>query len=223
MAKTGCSGARNAPSGRHMRATGRCAGHTCARRARRGAGRLGGACRRPAVRWGDCASRRDAEQRTFLLFLMVTRVTPGTGFIPSFIIALRLFFSLRLCLEPASPPPVRTARQPGRQAARDCGRRRRAVATARRCAGARRSAASSARRGRRTLSGVRQIGHVVVIAAVFLVVVLDLFNLGLRRRGAGAKRQRRRSLRRWKAGKCSPKAMPRRFGSLAARLAAPRA
>lgn len=35
---------------------------------------------------------------TFLLFLMVTRETSVTGFIPSFCIAFRLFFSPRLCL-----------------------------------------------------------------------------------------------------------------------------
>ena len=37
-------------------------------------------------------------QRTFLLFLMVMRVMPGTGFMPSFWMALRLFFSARLAL-----------------------------------------------------------------------------------------------------------------------------
>lgn len=42
-------------------------------------------------------------QHTFLLFLMVTRCTPGTGFIPSFSIAFLLFFSLRLCLDLPSP------------------------------------------------------------------------------------------------------------------------
>jgi len=42
----------------------------------------------------------------FLLFLIVTRETLGTGFRPSFRIALRLFFSLRDCLE----PPARTSR-----------------------------------------------------------------------------------------------------------------
>ena len=36
---------------------------------------------------------------TFLLFLTVTRLTPGIGFIPSFNIALRLFFSLLLCFD----------------------------------------------------------------------------------------------------------------------------
>lgn len=41
--------------------------------------------------------------RTFLLFRICTRMTPGTGFMPSFCIALRLFFSLRLCL-PRAPP-----------------------------------------------------------------------------------------------------------------------
>ena len=35
----------------------------------------------------------------FFDFLIVTRSTPGTGFMPSFCIALRDFFSLRLCLE----------------------------------------------------------------------------------------------------------------------------
>ena len=35
---------------------------------------------------------------TFLLFLMVTREMLGTGFMPSFCIALRLFFSDLLCL-----------------------------------------------------------------------------------------------------------------------------
>jgi hypothetical protein len=35
---------------------------------------------------------------TFLLFLIVTRETSVTGFIPSFCIAFRLFFSPRLCL-----------------------------------------------------------------------------------------------------------------------------
>lgn len=35
---------------------------------------------------------------TFLLFLMVTREMLGTGFMPSFCMALRLFFSDLLCL-----------------------------------------------------------------------------------------------------------------------------
>jgi hypothetical protein len=35
---------------------------------------------------------------TFLLFLIVTRETPVTGFMPSFCIAFRLFFSPRDCL-----------------------------------------------------------------------------------------------------------------------------
>ena len=35
---------------------------------------------------------------TFLLFLMVTREMPGTGFMPSFCMAFLLFFSERLCL-----------------------------------------------------------------------------------------------------------------------------
>lgn len=39
------------------------------------------------------------KKPTFLLFLTVTRLTPGMGFIPSFSIALRLFFSLRLCFD----------------------------------------------------------------------------------------------------------------------------
>ena len=111
-----------------------------------------GAGQRPCTAGGGPAARASEPGsagggRTFLLFLMVTRVTPGTGFMPSFIIALRLFFSLRLCLEPASPPAARTARQQGRQAARNAGCRRGVAATARRCAGARRSAACSARRG----------------------------------------------------------------------------
>jgi hypothetical protein len=42
---------------------------------------------------------------TFLLFLMVTRDTPGTGFMPSFCIAFLLFFSERLCLPPLPMPP----------------------------------------------------------------------------------------------------------------------
>lgn len=46
---------------------------------------------------------------TFLLFLMVTRMTPGTGFMPSFCIALRLFFSERLCLP--RPEPSSSARR----------------------------------------------------------------------------------------------------------------
>jgi hypothetical protein len=44
-------------------------------------------------------------ERTFFDFLMVTRETPGTGFMPSFCIAFRDFFSLRLCfprMEPSS-------------------------------------------------------------------------------------------------------------------------
>mmetsp|Transcript_9148 Transcript_9148/g.33417 ORF Transcript_9148/g.33417 Transcript_9148/m.33417 type:complete len:250 (+) Transcript_9148:310-1059(+) len=46
----------------------------------------------------------ETTNRMFLDFLIVTRMTPGTGFIPSFSIALRLFFSLRLCLGlPSSP------------------------------------------------------------------------------------------------------------------------
>ena len=167
---------------------------------------------------GRLCQSAQSRARTFLLFLMVTRVTPGTGFMPSFIIALRLFFSLRLCLEPASPPPASTARQPGRQATRDAGCRRRSEASARRCAGERRSAACSARR--RTLSGVSQLRHVVVRVAVLLVVVLHLVDLSLRRRGAGAKRQRRRSLRRRPAGKCSPKAMRSVSAAFATRLAA---
>jgi hypothetical protein len=53
------------------------------------------------------------EKHTFLAFLMVTRVIPGTGFIPSFDIAFRLFFSERLCFpafsSPAAPAPAPAA------------------------------------------------------------------------------------------------------------------
>ena len=38
-----------------------------------------------------------AVERTFLLFLIVTLETPGTGFIPSFCMAFLLFFSDLLC------------------------------------------------------------------------------------------------------------------------------
>jgi hypothetical protein len=57
---------------------------------------------------------------TFLLFLMVTRVTPGTGFMPSFCIALRLFFSERDCLPrpPASPSSVQNERSRDNQLGR---------------------------------------------------------------------------------------------------------
>jgi hypothetical protein len=41
---------------------------------------------------------------TFLLFLIVTRATPGTGFMPSFCIAFLLFFSGLLCLPPLPVP-----------------------------------------------------------------------------------------------------------------------
>jgi hypothetical protein len=41
----------------------------------------------------------EMTNRMFLLFLMVTRITLGTGFMPSFCIALRDFFSLRDCLD----------------------------------------------------------------------------------------------------------------------------
>jgi len=51
-----------------------------------------------------------------LLFFIVTRDTPGTGLTPSLAIALRDFFSLRLCLlrepgVPSSAPRARTPRQ----------------------------------------------------------------------------------------------------------------
>lgn len=49
---------------------------------------------------------------TFLLFLICTRITPGTGFMPSFCMALRLFFSERLCL-PRAPPSSPAAAQRG--------------------------------------------------------------------------------------------------------------
>ena len=41
-----------------------------------------------------------------MLFFTVTRMIPGTGFMPSFCIALRDFFSLRDCLafEPSPSP-----------------------------------------------------------------------------------------------------------------------
>jgi isocitrate dehydrogenase len=46
------------------------------------------------------------QKHTFLVLLMVTLLTPVTGFMPSFNIALRLFFSLLLCLElPLAPAP----------------------------------------------------------------------------------------------------------------------
>jgi len=49
-----------------------------------------------------------------LLFFIVTRDTPGTGLTPSLAIALRDFFSLRLCLlrepgVPSSAPRAHTA------------------------------------------------------------------------------------------------------------------
>ena len=46
---------------------------------------------------------------TFLLFLIVTRDTPGTGFMPSFCIAFLLFFSDRLCLPRPPGPPASSA------------------------------------------------------------------------------------------------------------------
>ncbi len=50
---------------------------------------------------------RAVAVRTFLLFLIVTRDTLGTGFMPSFCIAFLLFFSERLCLP--RPVPVSSA------------------------------------------------------------------------------------------------------------------
>jgi hypothetical protein len=52
----------------------------------------------------------------FLLFLIVTRETLGTGFRPSFRIALRLFFSLRDCLEPPAFHVEVLERRKGREA-----------------------------------------------------------------------------------------------------------
>ena len=54
---------------------------------------------------------RKHRARTFLLFFMVTRVTPGTGLTPSFAIAFRDFFSLRLCLlrDPGVPSSAQRA------------------------------------------------------------------------------------------------------------------
>ena len=53
------------------------------------------------------------KTRTFLLFLIVTRETSVTGFIPSFCIAFLLFFSPRLCLPlpvaPSSSDPTTEA------------------------------------------------------------------------------------------------------------------
>lgn len=43
---------------------------------------------------------------TFLLFLMVTLWTPGTGFMPNFSIAFLLFFSDRLCFPLPDMPSV---------------------------------------------------------------------------------------------------------------------
>mmetsp|Transcript_7937 Transcript_7937/g.12136 ORF Transcript_7937/g.12136 Transcript_7937/m.12136 type:complete len:217 (-) Transcript_7937:119-769(-) len=46
----------------------------------------------------------EMTKRMFLDFLTVTRMMPGTGRMPSFCMALRLFFSLRFCLpDPAGP------------------------------------------------------------------------------------------------------------------------
>lgn len=50
---------------------------------------------------------RRRQPRTFFDFLMVTRETPGTGFMPSFCIAFRDFFSLRLCFPRIDPSPAR--------------------------------------------------------------------------------------------------------------------
>jgi len=52
----------------------------------------------------NCYVKKGVEP-TFLLFFTVTRLTPVMGFIPSFSIALRLFFSLRLCFDlPVASP-----------------------------------------------------------------------------------------------------------------------
>ena len=61
--------------------------------------------------------QRAAVPRTFLLFLMVTRCTPSTPFMPSFCIAFRAFFSDRLCLprRPPSPSSVHTDRPRSRR------------------------------------------------------------------------------------------------------------
>ena len=50
MAKKACGRARSAPSGRYLRATGRCRGDTRAGQARRSQGQLGGACRGSSLR-----------------------------------------------------------------------------------------------------------------------------------------------------------------------------
>lgn len=48
----------------------------------------------------------EMTKRMFLLFFTVTRMMPGTGFMPSFCMAFRDFFSLRDCFafEGSSPP-----------------------------------------------------------------------------------------------------------------------
>lgn len=50
--------------------------------------------------WKTNYERKNSDRElTFLLFLTVTRLTPGIGFMPSFSMALRLFFSLLLCFD----------------------------------------------------------------------------------------------------------------------------
>lgn len=53
------------------------------------------------LHWIDCT-----QLLTFLLFLIVTLLTPVTGFMPSFCIAFLLFFSERLCLPPLPLAPA---------------------------------------------------------------------------------------------------------------------
>lgn len=46
------------------------------------------------------------QNKTFFVLLIVTLLTPVRGFMPSFNMALRLFFSLRLCLVLSLPPVI---------------------------------------------------------------------------------------------------------------------
>ena len=108
---------------------------------------------------------------------MVTRSTPGTCFMPSFCIALRAFFSLRLCF----PPSASSARDAGnRSARRRSDQPRLGPARRRRLCGA----------SRRTLpswSRLHQRRRPVVVRVVVVVVVVVVSVLRARAASANAR------------------------------------
>ncbi len=134
---------------------------------------------------------------TFFDFLMVTRETPGTGFMPSFCIAFRDFFSLRLCFPRSVPSSAGPTAQHAVQQLQDASSDRRffVIAPCICCIMHAWCCSAAARRSRRAaapplvpvVSAISwptcfwEVRPLLVVADVRVLVLLDLLQLSATR------------------------------------------